>query len=275
MHALKSFLFPCENSDTTGRLELFAEYGPTDEQGLLRGGVQGAHAHTASEIRLMIQQNCRAALLAQFEKPRSSSVDNVVESLLPAALAQRYTWADVQRILRGVQQRNGRMDFSEVQRAIFASQAQRLQGLLARAKGGQPISPPTERSPKVPYQSKSAAQMMAFSRKKQFTSGESAILEAARLSRSCMHIASLEDQRQVSQLRANSLLIRGPGSVDDRWDRYCARRRTGRGSYVKARNTERFNPSMDEGLADKHPSCSCLVAASASGSSAAAALGAF
>merc|ERR1712151_1367145 len=80
-------------------------------------------------------------------------------------------------------------------------------------------------------------------------------------------IGGLEDQAQIDQLRANVLLVRGPGGVNDKWDRYCAMRRTGRSSYVKTRNETRYNPSMDDGMANKHPSCSSLLAASASGSS--------
>merc|ERR1712187_260645 len=82
-------------------------------------------------------------------------------------------------------------------------------------------------------------------------------------------IASLEDQTQTHQVQANTLLVRGPGDVNDKFDRYCAIRRTGRSSYVMARSEPIFNASMDDGLANKHPGCSSLLVASASGSSAA------
>lgn len=55
-------------------------------------------------------------------------------------------------------------------------------------------------------------------------------------------------------------VIRGVGDVRDRWDRYCAIRRTFRSSFVQARN-EPFAGlgCMDDGLADKHPGVSSLV----------------
>lgn len=276
LQSLRRFLFPpsLENPDTTGRLELFALYGPTDEDGFLRGGVSGSHRHTDLEIKLMVEHNCREALFEQLKKPRST-VESLVNSLLPVAMAQKYTWADVERILQNVPEKDGRLDFSEVQRAIFASQRQRFQVLLRRAKGGKPIAPPVERAPKVPYQSKAAAQLMEVTQQVKFNcQAEKETSDSRRLHSYSASIAGLEDQQQSAQLRANVLLMRGPGSLDDRWDRYCAMRRTGRSSYVKARNQPRFNPSMDEGIANKHPSCSSLMAASAGGSSAAALLGA-
>merc|ERR1712183_1251612 len=49
---LRQFLCPStlENPDVVGRLELFAEYGPTDDDGFLRGGVGGRRSHTDLEI---------------------------------------------------------------------------------------------------------------------------------------------------------------------------------------------------------------------------------
>merc|ERR1712232_441394 len=87
-------------------------------------------------------------------------------------------------------------------------------------------------------------------------------------------VAPIEQQNLGQELRGNVMLMRTPGDVKDRWDRYCAVRRTGRPGYVGSRNEGRFNPSLDDGLGNKHPGVSSLLAASASGSSAGAQLAA-
>jgi len=272
MHALQQFLFPStqENPDAVGRLELFAKYGPSDEDGFLRGGVSGAHIHSDDEIKVMIEHNCRETMYSLFRKPRDT-VESMVDTLTPLALAQKYTPADVKRVLKGVPtETNGRMDFSTLQRTILESQRQRLMILVRRAEGGKPLAPPAERLPRVPFQSKSAATLMEITTRKKYTDVQAEINYSKRLHSYSGLIASLEDQGQTAQLKANALLVRGPGDVNDRFDRYCAVRRTGRASYVQARNEPLFNASMDDGLANKYPGCSSLLVATAKGSSAGA-----
>ena len=53
--------FYVSDVQSTGRLELFARYGPVDEAGKLRGGIAGSHVHTDLEIRQMIQHETREA----------------------------------------------------------------------------------------------------------------------------------------------------------------------------------------------------------------------
>jgi len=280
MPALLHFLFPehLENADSTGRLELFARYGPTDDSGLLHGGSAGSHVHTDLEISQMIRHNCRESLFNLFlPKPRDT-VEVVVDTLMKVAMAHRYTEDEVRRALRGVEsdKQTGRMNFSEMQEAIFASQKQRLKAILARVHGGKPLNPPKERLAKVPYYHESAAQLLAITSKKKYNEQEEQVAALKRLHSCATLIAGLEQQNEGAQLRGNTLLMRPVGSVGDKWDRYCAMRRTGRSSYVMAKNLtgERFNPSMDEGLANKHPGVSSLLSAGASGSSAAAQLAA-
>merc|ERR1719323_731672 len=222
----------------------------------------------------MIKVNLREVLFYHFKDKPRSAVEATVNSLLDVAAAEKYTWADVQRILRGVDAGSGRMDFGAVQRAIFASQRRRLRGLLRRARGGEPVAPPAERPLRVPFRSQSAVHLMELTTRSKFSDQEREIADARRLHAYSGAIASLEDQQQADQLRANVSLLRRPDRVGDRWDRYRALRRTGRSSYVQARNEGRFNAPMDDGLSNKHPHCSSLVTASAGGSSAAALLGA-
>lgn len=250
--ALQRFLFPAgvQSPDVVGRLEVYALYGPSDDEGFLRGGVRGSHVHSDSEIRLMMEDLTREALFKLCGGP-----EHMVQSLLPVARSQQYTWADVQRILRGVYT----PCFSEVQRAILESQTERLLKLISRARGGLPISPPRESKPRVPYQSRSAAQLNAIIMKEKLSPAQHAIRDTKILHSYTWQMTSPGGQASAAELRSNTWLVRGPGDVEDRWDRYCATRRTGRASCVQAR---------------KHPACSSLVAASTGGSSAAAMLAA-
>jgi len=267
--SLKRFLFPAgiKNPDVVGRLEVYALYGPSDDEGFLRGGIRGSHVHSDLEIRLMIEDLTLEALF----KLCGGRGCGGVQSLLPIARSQRYTWADVQRILRSVDKTRGSMHFSEVQRAVLESQTERLLKLLSRARGGQPISPPRESKPRVPYQSRSVTQEKTIAQKEKLSPTQ----HADRLLHSyTWQMTSGGGQAPAAELRSNTWLVRGPGDVDDRWDRYCATRRAGRASHVQARNQPRTGLYLDDGLTDKHPACSSLMADSTGGSSAAALLGA-
>jgi len=262
--ALQRFLFPAgvQSPDVVGRLEVYALYGPSDDEGFLRGGVRGSHVHSDSEIRLMMEDLTREALFKLC-----GGQEHMVQSLLPVARSQQYTWADVQRILRGVYT----PCFSEVQRAILESQTERLLKLISRARGGLPISPPRESKPRVPYQSRSVTQEKTIAQKEKLSPTQ----HADRLLHSyTWQMTSGGGQAPAAELRSNTWLVRGPGDVDDRWDRYCATRRAGRASHVQARNQPRTGLYLDDGLTDKHPACSSLMADSTGGSSAAALLGA-
>merc|ERR550537_410024 len=121
----------------------------------------------------MIEHNTRETMYSLFRKPRDT-VESMVDTLTPLALAQKYTLADVRRILKGVPtDMNGRMDFSAMQKPILDSQRQRLMVLVSRAEGGKPLAPPAERLPRVPFQSKSAATLMELTTRKKFTDVQS------------------------------------------------------------------------------------------------------
>lgn len=275
--SLRNFLFPqtLENPNSCGRLELFARFGPADEEGQLRGGPGGSHVHTNFEIDEMVRHECREALFRQISKPRSDC-EAIVDSLLPFAMACRYTEGEVQKLLRKVPQDDvGRMDFFALQRTVLESQRKRLQVILKRVEGGKPIAPPKERPQKVGFQSGAAAALMAITKKKKYGSNmEEEIATRKRLHSYSSLVASVEQQNLGAQVRGTVLLVRHPGDVNDRWDRYCALRRTGRSGYVNSRNEGRFNPSLDDGLGNKYPGTSSLLAANAGGSSAAAQLAA-
>lgn len=282
MQSLMRFLYPTslENPDSTGRLELFARFGPTDEEGQLRGGPNGAHVHTNLELAQMASHACREALFACFVPKPRSSVEAIVDALHKVAMAQRYSKQEVRQILRDVAiDQDGRMNFTAMQDVILATQQQRLQALHKRAQAGLPVAAPKEAPPRVLFQSKSAAQLMQLTQNKKASAQEEQLQLHKRMHSYSSLVAGLEQQNQSLGLRANVTLVRSLGDVHDRWDRYCAVRRTGRSTYVGAKNLhlhadhprldERFNPSMDDGLTNKYPGVASLLAASASGSSAA------
>lgn len=252
------FLFPSnlEHPESTGRLELFARYGPVDSDGRLRGGIGGSHVHTDLEIRQMIAHETREMLFALFKKPRAT-VEVIVDSLMPAALDQNYTWAEVRKLLRHVPvDSDGRLNFAVAQKVILENQRRRLQDLLK--EGGTK----KERGPRVPFQSKAAEMLMATTRRKKLNEQEEQLAKTKRTANYCTLVATLQDQTLTNQLVSNVTLCRGLGRVDDRWDRYCALRRVGKASYIQARNHPHAGvPCIDDGLADKHAGCSSLVAA--------------
>eukprot|EP00439_Symbiodinium_sp_Y106_P061014 s615_g9.t1 len=272
------------NRESTGRLELFAYYGPVDEAGKLRGGIGGSHIHTDLEIRQMIYHQTREMLFTLFKKPRET-VEVIVDGLMPAAMAYNYTWSEVKQLLKPcfneMGSNGGKLHFAHMQKIILKSQKERLQALLkdknAAFKERYMLEVNCayllllqERGPKVPFQSKPQHALLAPIAKKQLNSCEEPGVLA--MSVCCLgeglsagKIAEKtvrQDQNLQDQLVSNVILCRNPGDVDDRWDRYCAVRRVGKATYVKARNLPHSGyASMDDGLSDKHPGVSSLISA--------------
>lgn len=256
---LQNFLFPAnlEHPESTGRLELLAHHGPVDENSCLRGGRGGKHVHTDAEIRLMIKNDTREAMFAVIDKPRDTA-KVVVDQLLPLALVRNYTLPEIKQILKDVPVgSNGHMDFADVQDAILANQQRRLKALV-KDRGRGVLK---ERGPVVPYQSSARDTLMEVTRRKKISEPEEQLSRLKKLQSGCTLIAGLEEQNLTNSLTANVQLIRGLGSVSDRWDRYCALRRTGKSSYVEAKNVLRPSDDVfdDDGM--KHRGCSNLKAA--------------
>mmetsp|Transcript_11161 Transcript_11161/g.20284 ORF Transcript_11161/g.20284 Transcript_11161/m.20284 type:complete len:308 (+) Transcript_11161:58-981(+) len=256
--ALMRFLFPLnlEHPESTGRLELFARYGPVDEEGRLHGGIGGSHVHTDLEIHQMIIEQCRERLFELVTKPRDVS-EVVVEQLLPIAMTYQYTEAEVQKLLKKVpRDRSQRMEFAAMQDAILAEQTRRLQAVVAGGPGKK------ERGIRVPFQSEPQHILMAVTRRKKRNHLEERVNMEKRLGSYTTLLAGLEDNNRTDQIVANVTLCRRPGDIDDRWDRYCAIRRVGKSSYVKARNQDRADMVLDDGLSSKHAGASSLLATS-------------
>jgi hypothetical protein len=260
---LMLFLFPSslEHPESTGRLELFARYGPTDAQGRLHNvHAGGSRANSDLEIRLMVEHEVRERLFGLFKKPRDT-VEVIVDSILPVALSQNYTRDEVSHLLRGVaRDGDGNMEFANeqgtgLQQVILANQRRRLQAILKDGVAKK------ERGPRVAFQNKAAEILLKSTQKKKQNEQEEMHTKQKRLT-SCTLIASLEEQNLSSQLMANVVLMRNPGDVDDKWDRYCAMRRVGKASYVKARNEAHtgIEINADTGTGQKHVGASSLLA---------------
>ncbi|CAE7797679.1 unnamed protein product [Symbiodinium sp. CCMP2456] len=185
----------------------------------------------------------------------------IVDGLMPAAMAYNYTWSEVKQLLKPcfneMGSNGGKLHFAHMQKIILKSQKERLQALLKDKNAAF-----KERGPKVPFQSKPQQALLAPIAKKQLNSCEEQLWRRTRLQRHCTKVAEMEDQNLQDQLVSNVILCRNPGDVDDRWDRYCAVRRVGKATYVKARNLPHSGyASMDDGLSDKHPGVSSLISA--------------
>jgi hypothetical protein len=256
MPTLLNFTFPPsqEHPEALGRLELFARYGPTDEDGRLRGGISGSHTHTDTEIRQMIMLNTKEALFSMLKRPRSQ-VEIVVESMLPLALEENISRPEIKKMLASVpRDANGRMTLGPVQDIVLENQRSRLQALFKNYS----IRGKKERGPKVPYQNKQADALLAITRRKKMNGPEESYAQEKRLHAYSTSLALLQDCRdKADQIVCNVTICRHRGDVTDRWDRYCALRRTGRSGYVKARNTPRL---CEDDVADKHPGVSSLTA---------------
>lgn len=256
---LENFLFPSnlEHPESTGRLELFARYGPLDDAGRLHGGRGGKHVHTDGEIRLMIKNELREALFSVISKPRNVA-ELIVEQLLPIAISHNYTMSEIKQLLAGVVlESDGQMNFAELQEVILENQQHRLKLLVK--KGAKALL--KERGPVVPYQNAAADTLLQVTRKKGLTYPEEQLSLRKKLSTTCTLIAGLEEQNLTTSLRANVQLTRGLGSVGDKWDRYCALRRVGKASYVEAKNEVRPSDYYFDDGSMKHRGCSNLKTA--------------
>jgi hypothetical protein len=256
---MQKFLFPSnlEHPESTGRLMLFAKYGPVDENGRLHGGRGGKHVHTDAEIRLMIKNETTEALYGMFTKPRDT-VELIVEQLLPVALRHNYTQSEIKRMLKEVPlDSDARMDYACLQELILENEEKRLQMLV---KGGAKAII-KERGAVVPYQSKPAEKLLAITKRRPLTHQEEQVATLKKLSTGCTLIAGLEEQSLTKQMQSNVQLIRGLGPVSDRWDRYCSLRKSGKASYVEAKNELRPSDYYFDNGSLKHRGCSNLESA--------------
>lgn len=259
MKALMAFLFPphLEHPESTGRLDLFAYYGPCDDNGKLRGGPGGYHFHTDLEIRHMITELNKDNLYSLISRPRET-VETMVNEILPKAVSHHYTEKDIIRLFAGISpDDSGRYKFGDMQNVVIKDQRQRLLTLI---KGGE-IAKAARRA--IPFQSKPAYVLQSITRKKKLRANEESECLKKRMNAYSSMCAPLEQQNLSSAIAGNVLMVRSIGDVDDRWDRYCALRRTGKVSYVTARNTSRGRFGGDDELADKAPRCSTLTASCA------------
>lgn len=256
MDSLMAFLFPehLSNPESSGRLDLFAHFGPCDDDGLLHGGWNGHHIHTDLEIKHMITELNREELYRLLSRPRDT-VTTMVNELLPKAVGHHYTRKEIMRLFNGISPaESGRYDFLKMQNVILADQNRRILTLI----GGGEISKSTRRP--IPHQTKPGKILTEITTRKKLRPNEEIIAHGKRLHGSSGLIAPLEQQNLSEHLRANVALLRPLGDVDDHWDRYCAIRKTGKISYVGARNSNRRRFKGDDDLADKAPMCSTLTA---------------
>merc|ERR1711871_1096984 len=78
-----------------------------------------------------------------------------------------------------------------------------------------------ERCTKVPFNSATTKELMQVTLQKKLGKKEEETVTRKRLNSYASLCTTLEQQSATDSIRANVLMMRGPGDVDDRWDRYC------------------------------------------------------
>jgi hypothetical protein len=198
----------------------------------------------------MITQINRETLFELFSRPRET-VEILVHTLLPQALKHHYTEREVIKLFSAVPaDKTGRMKFADLQRVVLADQRRRLLTLI---KGGSILQ---AKKKAIPYQSFTPKN---FQIKKNKSPAEEYLAMTKNLNNKASLLAPLEMQNLGDKLQANCTLLGELGDTNDRWDRYCGIRKSGRSSYVSARNTPRVLVGDDDRM-DRHPGCSTLVA---------------
>ena len=177
MSSLMQFLFPAhlEHPESTGRLDVFAHYGPCDDNGDLRGGFLGRHVHTDLEVRHMIWKLNRETLESLFTQPKET-VAAMVEELLPKANRHHYTDKEIVKLFATIcPDSDGRVQFADLQNIILKDQRRRFVTLI---KGGE-IGKPT-RCP-IPYQTQPAKDLTYITRAKKVRNCEEYLVVAKNL----------------------------------------------------------------------------------------------
>merc|ERR1719240_2413476 len=168
MEALMKFLCPekLEHPESTGRLDLFAYYGPCDDDGNLLGGKAGGHCHSHLEIRQMIKELNEEHLYTLISRPRET-VETMVAEILPKAVSHHYTERDIMRLFGGISaDDSGRYKFSDMQTLIVADQRRRLLTLI---NGGE-IAKTARRQ--LPFQSKPAQKLQQITTRRKLRPNE-------------------------------------------------------------------------------------------------------
>jgi len=233
IEAVFKFLFPptLEQPESTGRLDLLAHFGPVDDEGFLRAGMSNRHRICDHEIKKMISSMNESLLYELFARPKDT-VEVVVKEILPKAVSHCYTEAEIRRLISPVSaDHENRLPFREIQDIILKDQRRKLLTLI---HGGNITA---EIRKQIPFQNKAQKIMTRILRKKKLIPQQEFLYKTKLLQGNACLIAPIEMQNLSSQLSNNILLLRGVGSVSDKWDRYCALRQTGAASYVNTRNS--------------------------------------
>merc|ERR1719265_1280328 len=165
MPVLLSFCYPPtqEHPEALGRLELFARYGPTDENGRLRGGIAGSHGHTDAEVHQMIRTATKEAFFKALKQPKSQ-IEVMVDTVLPEVLEENIERAEIKKLLSSVpKDENARMNFTALQDIILTNQQHRLKAFMKHGPKKK------EREMKVPYQCKQAEALLRITKKKKMS----------------------------------------------------------------------------------------------------------
>ncbi|CAK4068066.1 unnamed protein product [Aphanomyces euteiches] len=213
LDALMQFLFPpnVQHANSTGRLFVFALYGPLDSKSRLRSGEKGLHVVTDGELDTMCLSMEREDILSVYGMIGLSRAEE--EQVLGQADQNmkdvpRYTRADIQQLFRTVPRNaNGLMSFHDMQEKITKERLRRI--VCMKDKLNPCLAPPIVSKYRHAYESHdtTAAKSTMFLKDVGLNGSENAVLVSRLLHRRAFQICHLH-QANSPDLTQNVRLLR-------------------------------------------------------------------
>jgi hypothetical protein len=222
------FVFPghIEHPDTTGRLEVLAYLGPVTPEGKLLGGYLGRHELQDLEITGMILQ--------QVTDTAKKIIGPGKEAVVAEAVKKSYTTARISKdklidVLKNVPIfDSGCLDFRRLQKTVLEMHHARISEICDQLSSKSLNQGVVEN--KVIYRH---APTVQYQRKMKKIGKIDPLFK--KLHKGVFSITGIDETAETESMRANIKLIRPVGNYADKWDRSCATRKTGHGSYVGGR----------------------------------------
>lgn len=262
MEQLQKFLFPprVQHPLSTGRLFIFALYGPLDRDSLLRAGHMGKHIVTARELDTMSATLAREDILSVYAG-QGLAPEEEEEILAQADGAMKfipqYTTEDIERILKLVpRDEDGLMSFHDMQMAISKARAKHVRRLkdamlaLTKSKNKQAQTAPVEEKDRLAEQVKKAGKKPAakvsrlvapptmFEADMGVSETENAVVISKMLAKHSFKICQVETGNNP-QLTQNVRLLKDDYRYKEGqevWDNNCCLKGKQRGTFVKSKN---------------------------------------
>jgi len=263
MEQLLKFLFPpsVQHPLSTGRLFVFALYGPLDRDSKLRAGHMGNHIVTARELDTMSDTLAREDILSVYAGAGLAPEEE--EEILAQAdgamkFIPQYTVPEIERLLKLVpRDEDGLMSFHDMQGAVSKARAKHVKRLkaamiaLTKSKNKHAQTAPVEEKDRLADQvgkagkkpiakvSKLVAPPTMFEADLGVSETENAVVISRALAKHSFKICQVETGNNPA-LTQNVRLLRDDFKYkgeQEVWDNNCCLKGKNRGTHVKNRNT--------------------------------------